>query len=321
MRVTLKPALGLLVALAMAGPASAQEDEPRNETAADRACDAQCRVRKVGDGELTPHSLVAPDGRPRVYWLYEPAGLSADEPVPLVVVLHGGGGDGLMYADWTGFDALASQEGFVVAYPEGWGRTWNARTCCFLAWRSNVDDVGFMNSLVDQVSARRTIDPGRVYATGHSNGAMLSHILACQSPRFAAVAAVAGTMGPPCDPQQPVSLLHIHGTADNNAPYEGGQGSDGFTATEHYPVRPLIDEWRARNRCPDPVVQTAGSVTSEISEGCSAGTGVGLYTIEGGGHPWPGSSADSLRGTSPSQALDATLVAWEFFAAHPRSDD
>lgn len=322
----LRAGLGALLALAMAGPAGAQaplpepapEGEPQIESAKARYCDPDCRARKLADGELTAQQLLAPDGRLRTYWLYEPAGLSTKDPVPLLVVLHGGMGDGLMYQDWTGFDAIAKEEGFIVAYPEGFGRVWNARTCCFVAWRLNVDDVGFMDSLVDQVSSRRSIDAARVYATGHSNGAMLSGVIACESSRFAGVAAVAGAMGPPCAPQAPVSVLYIHGTGDNNAPYEGGDGSDGFTSTEHYPVRAAAADWRDRNECPEPEVTAAGKVTRELSEGCAAGTAVGLYTIDGGGHPWPGSKGDSVRGTQPSQALDASLAVWEFLKARPR---
>lgn len=300
------------VALGATVPAQAGAQE-QIESAAARQCDEQCKAEKLADGRLTRHWVIPSDGIPRTYWLYTPAGLSPDARVPLTVVLHGGMGDGMTYEDWTGFDALADEERFVVAYPDGFGRTFNARTCCFAAWRANTDDVGYMEALVADVSAQRPIDPDRVYATGHSNGAMLAALLACESDTFAAVAPVAGTVGPPCEQDSPVSVLHIHGTADDNVPYEGGQGSAGYTNTVHYPVRATVEEWRQRNGCPAATVVVSGAVMREVSQGCRDNSAVGLYTIEGGGHPWPGAPGDSVRGTSPSQALDASLEVWNFF--------
>ena len=123
-----------------------------------------------------------------------------------------------------------------------------------------------------------------------------------------------------CSPSRPVSVLHIHGLADHNIPFEGGQGSKGVTANDWRAVPETIARWRELDGCASPRETTAGAVTRAVST-CTAGTVVELDTIADGGHSWPGGQRMSIVLDPPSQALDATRTIWRFFAAHPRLQD
>src|SRR4030042_572429 len=133
--------------------------------------------------------------------------------MPLVIVLHGGGGNAQSTAGMTGMNVKADSSGVIAVYPNGNGRlsdekllTWNAGNCCGYALDNNIDDVAFIRSLIDDLQSKLAIDQSRVYATGISNGGMMSYLLACQlSDKIAAIAPVAGTMGMnSCLPAQPV---------------------------------------------------------------------------------------------------------------------
>ncbi|MCB9611537.1 MAG: prolyl oligopeptidase family serine peptidase [Sandaracinus sp.] len=123
---------------------------------------------------------------------------------------------------------MAEREGFVVVYPDGTGTipTWNAGGCCGSAVRDDVNDVGFVAAILDRLEGELCLDRDRVFATGMSNGGMMSHRLGCElSERFAAVAPVAGTlMFDACTPTRPVHVMHVHGSDDGHVPWEGGLG-------------------------------------------------------------------------------------------------
>ena len=105
-------------------------------------------------------------------------------------------------------------------------RTWNAGTCCGYAVSSNVDDAGFVRDLIDRLEANACVDRRRVYAAGMSNGAELSHRLACDlADRIRAIGPVAGVdVTTACAPARAVPMLEVHGTADQNVPFDGGLG-------------------------------------------------------------------------------------------------
>ena len=161
-------------------------------------------------------------GLNRTYRVYKPAGLSA---APLVVMLHGVTGNGEQAEKSYGWDQLADSAKFAVAYPDGVGRTWNGHGCCGRAARENIDDVGFITAMVGQISAALTIDKSRVYATGMSNGGIMTYALACNSGIFAAIGPDSATQLDACAAPHPTSVIHIHGTADRLVPYNGGQGA------------------------------------------------------------------------------------------------
>lgn len=271
--------------------------------------------------------------RERSYEIHVPAGIRG--PVPLVVALHGGGGSAGSTAKMTGFDALSDQAGFIVIYPNGTdhGRpllnlmgkpgflTWNAGTCCGYALEHHVDDVGFIRAVVKQVESNHPIDPKRIYATGISNGGMLSYTLACEaSDIFAAVGIVSGIVtDPSCKPAHPVAVIHFHGTADRNVPINGGVGSKAFIKDDRPPVQESIDFWVKADACnARPQESRANDLDIKAYGDCRNGTAVIYYIIRNGGHSWPGGDRISRLLDPPSQAVNASAVMWQFFIAHPK---
>ena len=177
-------------------------------------------------------------GATRTYFVHVPPRVSEGQPLPVVLAFHGGGGNASGFKAYAGLDALADRQGFVVVYPDGSGRlgrrllTWNAGGCCGYAAAQNVDDVGFALAVLRDVARNVSVDPARVYATGHSNGAMMAYRMAIDaSDRIAAVAPVAGAMqAPGFPPPRPVPVLHIHSVDDPRALYAGGLGPRRFRA-------------------------------------------------------------------------------------------
>lgn len=272
-------------------------------------------------------------GRDRTYRVHLPADLRT--PAPLVVALHGGGGNALSAIHATGFDAQADRAGFIVVYPNGTGPshpllqalgkpgflTWNAGSCCGYAQEQHIDDVGYIRAVVKQVTDRYRIDPARIYATGMSNGGMMAYTLACEAgDLFAAVGVVSGIVtDPDCRPAEPVSVIHVHGSADQNVPIKGGIGRKALIKSPRPPVKDSIDFWVKADAC-NPLPQVAHSAMLVITSysGCREHTAVEYYLIEGGGHAWPGGHRLSLLLDAPSGAMNATDVIWKFFAGHPR---
>jgi polyhydroxybutyrate depolymerase len=158
-----------------------------------------------------------------------------------------------------------------------------------------------------------------VFATGISNGGMMAYRLACDTTLFRAIGPDSATLLGTCPKPARLSVIHIHGTADTNIPYDGGQGS-GYAKIDGPAVPDVVESWRAVDGCPPPTESTQGAVTTSLSA-CPDGRAVELITVAGAGHQWPGSPSrpaiQKLLGLdTPSTALDATAVIWQFFAAH-----
>ncbi len=268
-------------------------------------------------------------GVERSYLLHVPRGHDATRSAALVLVFHGGGGNAESTARLTEFDRLADEAGFLVVYPNGSGRvpkvlTWNGGACCGYAQRTQADDVGFVRAIVADVGAVAAIDRKRIYATGLSNGAIMAYRLACEAADLiAAIAPVAGTQNvEQCAPPGPVALVHVHGTEDAHVPYSGGVGARSLTRVRYASVEDSVRFWVRQNRCVvEPVERRFADVRHVAYRGCANGADVELYSIEGGGHAWPGAAAAAWRGGDrPSASLAATRIIWEFFAAHPKRD-
>lgn len=238
-------------------------------------------------------------GLDRSYRLYKPPGLPAS--APLVVMMHGVTGSAREAERDYRWDGLADSGKFVVAYPEGLGRAWNVdgQTCCGQSGREGVDDVGFIVAAVADIAKNLRIDAAKVYATGMSNGGIMSYTLACTTDIFAAIGPVAGTQLNLCRTPHPMSVMHIHGTADRLVPYGGGQG---YSVINGPPVPNVNEFWRNVDQCGTPSATTNGPITTSTA-GCAERRGVVLVTVDQGGHEWPDF---------------ATRELWEFFAAHSR---
>jgi polyhydroxybutyrate depolymerase len=236
-------------------------------------------------------------GLQRSYRLYVPVGVP--QPAPLVVMMHGGFGSAVQAERTYGWDDLAATAKFVVAYPDGVERAWNVGGCCGRPAREDIDDVGFITAVGDDVAANVGIDVRRRYATGISNGGMMAYTLACRTAIFAAVGPDSATQLDPCKSPHPISVMHIHGTADRLIPYNGGPGM-GPAHIDGPAVPDLNSFWRTVDQCGAPAVSTNGAVTTSAAD-CADGRSVVLATVDGGGHEWPPFATEAL---------------WQFFAAH-----
>jgi polyhydroxybutyrate depolymerase len=266
---------------------------------------AGCGVRDAGKPTTfvegsSVHTLSV-GGHDRSYRLYKPKGAPAS--TALVIVLHGGFGTGDYAERNYGWDQLADSQKFVVAYPNGLNRAWNVNGagCCGKPAKAGIDDVGFITAAVADIEHNVGINASHVYATGMSNGGMMDYTLACDTTLFAAIGPVSGTQLDPCRSPHPVSVMHIHGTADPLIPYGGGPGH-GFVHIDGPPIQSTNAFWRNVDHCATPVVTTSGPVTTSTA-GCPDNRSVVLITIDGGEHHWPDFATEKL---------------WQFFAAHPR---
>ena len=286
-------------------------------------------------GSVTDHTLTTADGLQRTYRLFVPSGITS--PAPLLVALHGGLGSGQQFESNSGFDGLATANGFIVAYPDGvtrfadgtgGARTWNAGKCCGPAVTRKVNDVAFMREVVSDIESRQPIDRRRVYAVGHSNGGMMALRLACQaSDVFAAVGVQSAALEMSrCSPRRPVSLMQIHGTADTNVPLAGGKGS-GIAGISFASPRKAAQTLAKADLCQGSAVQVRDASNRNLLlsrwRQCPPRVGIQFLAVQGAGHAWMGHPslspwADKYMGP-PYMKLDSSRALWAFLAAHPRT--
>lgn len=244
------------------------------------------------------------DGRERNYLAVMPE-TEGNTSLPVVIALHGGGGDPEAFIERSRLDALARREGFIAIFPAGTGRlnflTWNAGHCCGYAHREQVDDVGFLKRVITHISIRYPVDPERIYMTGHSNGSMMTYHALCQlADQLAAVAPVGGQKPyPGCPLSRRVPLLHLHGSEDKSAPYHGGECGGGWAeilpfvsrddiTRQCQPVPATVRQWAQAYGCEPPAQQIRSEAPLHCSRYCSGAAPVTLCRIEGAGHAWPG---------------------------------
>ena len=240
------------------------------------------------------------DGIERTYRVHLPSGYVEGEVYPLIINMHGLGSNSLEEEVYTEFDQVADTAGIVMVYPDGVDNQWN------IYQDGGVDDVGFISALIDTMHLNYNIDMNRVYACGMSMGGFMSHRLGCQlNNRIVAIGSVAGLLVYfNCNLSRKVPVIQIHGTADDVVPYDG--------------VAYTIQYWAENDVCPDSVVtempdidttdQT--TVTLTTYNPCTEDSEVLLYTINGGGHTWPGASY--IIGVT-NQDINASAEIWKFF--------
>jgi polyhydroxybutyrate depolymerase len=269
------------------------------------------------------------DGQTRTYRVHLPSNYYTNKnKVPLVLGLHGGGGSGEQFETQTDLDTKADAEGFVIVYPDGIVnpnapvKTWNAGKCCGAsASVLNTDDVGFISKLIDKILTDYRIDPKKVYATGHSNGAMMCYRLASElSEKIAAIAPNAGNfqMKSPYAPTRNVPVIHINSKLDMNVKYEGGM-TDGPGGQYDPPVDSCLNVVAGLASCTQTkqIVQTQTLFTEYEWSGCNPESfEVLLYLTEDGGHSWPGGNKGSAFADEPSKAFKNNDIIWEFFTRY-----
>jgi polyhydroxybutyrate depolymerase len=256
----------------------------------------------------------------RSYILYRPMASNTSD-LPLMIVLHGGLGNARYMQKSTGMNEIADTGQFIVAYPNGVGgrfaiknrRTWNAGLCCGRAAKKNVDDVRFIEKMIEDIGSKLSIDTRRIYVAGMSNGAMMAYRLACEIPdRIAAIIAVAGTLAVGnCDAAKDIPVLHIHGTEDKNVPVKGGVGLKSVAGIAHRSVSDTVKLITRSRRCQAPDVRTESGGIQISSYHCANGAPVRVVLISGGGHLWPGGYGKRNK-DSTTHKFSASKQAWEF---------
>ena len=239
-----------------------------------------------------------------------PPSVTAGEKLPVVVLLPGLGAGPVEIQGVGDWRRAVVDRRFMLVSPQGVADSWNAGSCCGIARGAGVDDVDYLNRLIDEVSARSDVDPKRIFMAGFSNGGMMTYRYVCaHGDRLAAAASVAGTKVISCAPPHPVPMLHIHGTGDQVVPYGGGQGIGGVLLNTTFAAVPgSVAELASQERCPAPVaVSDEGRVHIKEWAGCSGDVRVRLVTIDNWPHEWP------LGG--PFNATAATL---DFFGISSR---
>ncbi len=260
------------------------------------------------------------DGQTRTYTLNLPPDYYESNGFSLVIAMHGGGGDAAQFESTSRLTEKADAAGFIVVYPEGvksdgvlGARTWNAGKCCDYARDNNINDVKFIDELIDELLAKYKINPKKVYATGHSNGGMLSYRLACEmSGKIAAIATSGCSMvvTQPCNPDRPVPVLHMHSVLDARVPYTGGKG---ITGIYYPPIDSVMNVWSKINTC-----KTTAQVVNDDYKftrwtDCTNGVTIQYYLTQDGGHAWPGGLPGSANGDTPSSVISANDLLWDFF--------
>lgn len=264
-------------------------------------------------------------GARRNYYVYTPSSYSSNKPMPLVMAFHGSSGRVDRLKEESGLNNLAEQRGFIVVYPKAVNKIWTN------------NDVSFVGALIDHLERSMNIDRNREYAVGASAGGIFTQKLACEmSNRFTAFATVIATMpkqlSSTCNPPRAVPIIMFNGTDDPIVHWGGGEPGNAARAAQLLSVKETVEFWRRKNACSSnptvtqlPNTQPDGTdvVKSQYS-GCRNGSQVVLYTIEGGGHTWPGSPVQStsvqrsrgLRASAEnrvSRDIRAQDVIWDFF--------
>lgn len=253
----------------------------------------------------------------RNYRLYVPAIYTGATARPLILNLHGYTSSANAQQLYSNFMPIADTANFLMVFPNGTkdGSNqpfWNAGISSVL-----VNDIAFLNALIDSLDLTYHINLNRVYSTGMSNGGFMSHTLACElSNRITAIASVTGSIfttqfGTNCNPTRPVPVMQIHGTNDPTVPYAG--------SSTMMPIDSVVKYWVTKNNC-NPVATFSNVPNTSVTDGCTAehyrylngtsGSSVELYKIIGGTHTWPGFP---FGGVGTNLDINASKEIWRFF--------
>jgi polyhydroxybutyrate depolymerase len=280
-----------------------------------------CLQLSFSFAQSTSHTLQH-DGLSRGYLLYVPASYDSTQATALVFNFHGYGSNNAQQEFYGDFRPIADTANFILVHPNGTidplsNRYWNVGF-----FSSNVDDVGFIEALIDELSSQYNINPRKIYATGMSNGGFMSYRLACETNRFAAIASVTGSMtsliNDNCNPTYPTPIMQIHGDADSTVPYAG------LSDINSLGIDSVMDYWSGLNNCfnipttmffPDNDPTDGVIALRKIFPLCDNGTELELIKVLGGGHTWPGAPINT--GVT-CQDFSASEEIWHFFRKYER---
>jgi polyhydroxybutyrate depolymerase len=287
-------------------------------------------------------SLMIHEFRIRSYWTYLPSSYDGANAVPLVVLLHSYGNNGWLESIRTELNLKSENEGFIVVYPNGAtfgdNKGWNAGFCCGPSMRQNIDDLGFIKSVIEKTKKNYNIDTNRIYVAGFSNGAMMTNRFAAEfSEELAAIAVVDGAIGGNISdfrpsllvipkPSDPLPVIIFHGTKDHLIPYEGGRRPCDNKILSHFlpiylPVNDSVKFWVEHNKCnPIPevnIIADENVILKNYTNGTN-GSEVVFYTILNGSHWWFGGAWLPNRNNDPYNYISSTNLIWEFFEKHPK---
>ena len=260
------------------------------------------------------------DGRFRTFLTHLPTGYNKSIKHPLILAFHGGSPLGYQSIQYQSkLSQKADSSDFIVVYPEGvkvaGNRTWNAGGCCQPTTNLNIDDVGFVNSLLNNLFANKPIDTSRVYATGFSNGALLCYRLANElTNRFAAIAPVAGDLvSYPWNPSKAIPIISFHSYLDQNVKYLGGVtiGSTGTYFPPQDSILNIIGKNYACSNLKDTLFHKTNLYDHFKYSNCSCNSVIEQYVSYDGEHSWPGGHANGA--TTVSNQFSATFLMWQFF--------
>ena len=266
------------------------------------------------------------NGLTREYLVHVPASYRSGMPAPMLMALHGGGGDDVFQADDSKYKLITKSEqaGFIAVFPNGYSRfrngmlaTWNAGRCCGGAEKNNIDDVGFLREVIHRVERQATIDPRKVFVTGMSNGAMMSWRMACEAPEVRAIAPVEGTDNTTaCRPAHPVPVIEFHSLNDNHVPFNGGKDDLSVAQVDFTSVPASQSKWVAIDRAAPTAkrVLTVPGAYCDLHTARAGGAPVELCVTDTGGHSWPGGGTQQGR-LQPSSAISANDLMWNFFSS------
>jgi polyhydroxybutyrate depolymerase len=300
--------MGFMIALLLIGLGRTMNPTPAQ---------AQAAPDCASPAGVSEHTLDM-GGDMRRYILYTPGSVDWSQPVSVVFGLHGFASNAGQQMEFSRWNDVADANGFLAVYPQGTGfpARWNAGT---VAGRNpgGADDVAFLRALAAELVNTRCADPDRLFVNGLSNGGGMTYRLACEATDvFAAFGGVAGAYSErlDCEPSRPAPFLFFHGTADPIVPYEGGPGLPN--------VPEFVAGYAAMIGCGDTTtpLPANGSVTGIQYDDCPDGAQVGFYTIDGGGHTWPGGvPLPGFITGETTQDISASETLWAFFQAYPRA--
>ncbi|MDD4955674.1 MAG: PHB depolymerase family esterase [Candidatus Omnitrophica bacterium] len=293
------------------------------------------RLYGIGDPEFS----LQHEGLSRIYKVHLPPNYDSKKAYPVVIYIHGGGGD-MRAAYIDGLDKAADKLDFILVAPQGTGKLklghlrgvwnggkWETGECCGFA-----DDVGFISKMIDELKAKYNVDSKMIYATGISNGGLMTNRIGCElSDKIAAIAPVAGAaVESSCNPGRPMPVMDIHGTLDPANPSDGSEPRGIFAKDSNSPFAmpykrmtpyKVADAWRNIDKCSakQTVTYEKGGAKCVSYNECAEGSEVVLCIVEGMGHTYPGGAQYLTEKIVGPVSRDISFnQIWEFFKKHPK---